>query len=177
MPVLMPDTTSSFGSQSLVILTSEPASLTAITAAEVTAGDNITCHMVGDWWPTAATAKVSKQRKMCQTKTATALGETTWDTPTLMYTYNPQSVGTPGADGNEAYEALAEGTTVWLVQRLGKSGTSDLAAADAYRVIPVELGPQVPGTSADDAGGEFVISQEVAFADGHDAPVDGVIAA
>ena len=66
--------------------------------------------MVGDWWPTAATSKVAKQRKMCQTETSTSLGETTWDTPRLMYTYNPQAIDTPGSDGNEAYEALAAGT-------------------------------------------------------------------
>lgn len=177
MPVLLPDTTKSFGAQSLVVLTTEPATPAAATTTEITAGENITCHMVGDWWPTAATSKVAKQRKMCQTKTSTTLGETTWDTPRLMYTYNPQELDSAGAEGNEAYEALPEGTTVYLVQRLGVSGTSDFAVGDNYRLIPVDLGPQVPATSADDAGGEFVIVQEVSFAEGYDSPVDGVVAA
>lgn len=177
MPVILPDTTKSYGAQSLVVLTTKPTNLEAATAAEITAGENITCHMVGDWWPTAATSKVARQRKMCQTKTSTTIGETTWDTPRLMYTYNPQTIDTPGSAGNEAYEALPEGATVYLVQRLGKSGTSDVVATDNYRLIPVDLGPQVPATSADDAGGEFVIVQEVSFAEGYDAPVDGVVAA
>ena len=66
---------------------------------------------------------------------------------------------------------------VGIVQRLGKSGTSDFAASDKYRLFPVELGPQIPGASAEDAGGEFVINQEISFADGYDEPVMGTVAA
>lgn len=177
MTILLPNTTKSLGAQSLIVLTSAPADLDAATAAEVLAGENITCHMVGDWWPTAATEKTARQRKMCQTKTATTLGVTTWETPTLRYTYNPQTIETPGASGNEAYEALPEGATVYLVQRLGLPGNSAAAATNNYRLFPVELGPQVPGTSADDAGGEFIINQEVSLLEGYDEPIDGVIAA
>lgn len=177
MTILMPETTGSYGQLSLVILTVKPTDLTAITAAEITAGENITCHMVGDWFPTASTDKVARQRKMCQTKTTQALGTTTFDTPALQYTANPQTAGTPGGDGNEAYDALPEGATRYAVLRLGKGGQTALAAADAYQVFPIDLGPQVWGASSDDAGGEFVINQEVAFAEGYDGPIDGVVAA
>lgn len=171
----MPSTTKMFGNQSLVVLATEPTAPEAATTTEVDAGENISCHMVGDWWPTATTEKVSKQRKMCQTTTAQSLGTTTYETPALQYTYNPQTVGTPGSGGNEAYEALEPGTTVFLVQRLGKAGNTPVASGDAYRLIAVELGPRVPGTSADDAGGEAVINQEVSFAPGYDEPIDGVV--
>lgn len=176
MTLMMPETTGSFGSLSLVVLSTAPADAEAITSTEIAAGENISCHMVGDWFPTATTTKVARQRKMCQTNVTQALGTTTHETPALQYTYNPQTVQTPGSDGNEAYEALPEGGTVYLVQRLGKSGKSDLASGDAYRLFPVDLGPQIPGTSSEDEGGEFVINQEVSFADGFEAPVDGVIA-
>lgn len=177
MPVLMPDTTGSYGNQSLVVLSAAPADLEAAAVAALTAGENITCHVYGDWFPSATTNKVSRQRKMCQTKVTQALGTTTHETPALQYSYMPQSVGTPGADGNEAYEALPEGATVYLVQRLGKEGKSDFVAGDKYRLFPVELGPQIPGTSADDEGGEFVINQEISFADGFDGPIDGTVTA
>lgn len=175
MTILMPETTKSFGAQSLVVLTSEPADLAEVTPTEANAGVNISCHMIGDWWPSATTEKVARSRKMCQVKTTTSLGTTTWETPALQYTYNPQTISTPGSDGNEAYEALPQGGEVFLLQRIGVSGSTTLAADDAYRLIPVELGPQVPGVSSDDAGGEVTITQEIAFLGGYDGPIDGVI--
>lgn len=177
MTIVMPETTGSFGNESLVILSAKPADLAAITPTELAAGENVTCHMVGNWLPTASVDKPARQRKMCQTKTTPALGVSTYDTPALQYTANPQAVGTAGAPGNEAYEALPEGATRYAVVRLGKGGRTALAADDAYQVFPIDLGPQVWGVSSDDAGGEFVINQEVAFADGYDGPVDGIVAA
>lgn len=177
MTVTLPETTDSYGAMSLVVLTSAPADLDSATAANITAGENISCHMIGDWWPTAAQAKVTRQRKMCQTRETQALGRVTWETPRLRYTYNPQTIDTPGSAGNEAYEALAEGAEVYLVQRLGKAGNSAVVATDTYRLFPVELGAQVPGVSSDDEGGEFIIDQEVSLLDGYDEPIDGVVAA
>ena len=177
MTIVMPETTDTFGNLSLVVLSAKPTDLTAATVANLTAGENITCHQVGDWWPTAQTNKVSRQRKMCQTSVTQALGTTTHETPALQYTYMPQQVGTPGASGNEAYEALPEGAVRYLVQRIGKDGKSALVAGDKYRLFPVELGPQIPGTSAQDEGGEAVINQEVAFAPGYEEPIEGVVAA
>lgn len=173
----LPPTTNSFGNISLVVLATKPATLASIPLSAITAGKNITCHAVGDWLPTASTEKTARSRKMCQKKTTQALGVTTHETPALVYTYNPQAIGTPGAPGNEAYEALAPGAVVYGVQRLGKAGDSAYAAGDKIRVFPLDLGPQTPGVSSEDAGGEFVINQETAFAPGFDEPVDGVIAA
>lgn len=177
MTVTLPETTDSYGAMSLVALTSAPADLEAVTLAEITAGENISAHMIGDWWPTAAQNKVTRQRKMFQTRTNQKLGTVTWDTPRLRYTYNPQTIDTPGSAGNEAYEALPEGAEVYLLQRLGKAGDAAFAASDTYRAFPVDLGVQVPGVSAEDEGGESIIDQEVALQDTYDAPVDGVVAA
>lgn len=176
MTISMPETTKTFGAQRLVVLTTKPANLAAVTNVAALAGKNITCHMVGDWWPTASTDKVTRARKMCQVKTTQALGVSTWETPALQYTYNPQKVGTAGYAGNEAYEALPEGATVYLLQEIGLTGTTATTVGDAYRLFPVELGPQVPGSSSDDAGGEAVINQEIAFLNGYSGPVSGVLA-
>lgn len=176
-PLEMPPTTGTFGNLSLVALTAKPADLTAITPTELAAGVNVSCHMVGDWWPTAETADVSTQRKMCQTSVASRNGETTHNLGTLTYTYMPQDVGTEGSDGNEAYEALPQGVVRYLVQRIGKGGKTPLAAGDAYRVFAAEMGPQIPGASADDAGGEAVITQKLGWAAGYTEPIDGVVAA
>lgn len=177
MTISMPATTSSFGNESLVILSALPADPAAATLIELTAGENITCHMVGDWYVPAETNKVARQRKMCQRKTTEALGVSTWQPGDLTYTYQPQEVSTPGASGNEAYEALPEGSTVYVVQRLGKSGTTLMASGDDYILWPLELGPQVPGPSADDEGGEFVMTQACAFAPGYSEGIAGTVGA
>lgn len=177
MPVSLPETFDSYGKISLVALSVKPANLAAVPLAAITAGKNISCHQYGDWLPTATTEKVSRRRKGCQRKTTQALGTTTHEVPALQYSYNPQGVGTAGAAGNEAYDALPEGATVYLVQRLGKDGDAELVATDKYRLFPVVLGPQIPGASAEDAGGEWVINQEVAFAPGYDGPIPGAITA
>lgn len=177
MTLQLPETTKSYGNQRLIILSAAPVSLTAVTAAEATAGDNITCHMIGDWWPTASQEKVTRQRKMCQKKTTTTLGTVTHEVPALRYTANPQTVGTPGGDGNEAYDACTPETTVYAMQILGLPGDTAAAATNAYRLFPIDLGVQVWGTSADDAGGEFIVTQEVSLAEGYDEPIEGVIAA
>lgn len=177
MPVSSPPATGSFGNISLVVLSALPADLAAIPLSAITAGKNISCHHFGDWLPTATTEKVTAKRKMCQTKAAQRLGTTTHETPALQYSYMPQLVGTAGAPGNEAYEALPEGAVVVALQRLGKGGTTDLVATDKYRAFVLKTGPQVPGVSQEDAGGDFVINQDTAFASGYDGPVDGVVAA
>lgn len=177
MTISMPPTVKSFGNESLLVLTSLPAAPAAITSANVTAGKNITCHVVGDWYATAETNKVARQRKMCQTKVTEALGVSTWQTPDLIYTGMPQLVGTPSSPGNEAYEALPEGAIVYAVQRLGKGGKTAFVSGDKYLLWPLELGPQVWGPSADDEGGEFVLTQATAFAPGYDAPIAGTVAA
>ena len=178
MTITMPETTKTYGAQALLSLATEPADTAAMTTTEATAGKNLSCHVLGSWWPTATTEKVSRQRKMCQTKVTQSLGSTTWDAPALQYTYNPQTVGTPGSDGNEAYEALPEGAIRYLAMRIGISGRTAFGVGHAYRLVGVRLGPQVPSQSADDAGGEATITQEIEFLEEYsDGPVDGVIVA
>lgn len=176
MTISMPATVKSFGNETLHILTAKPANLASVTAAEHGAGKNITCHMIGDWFPGAETNKVARQRKMCETQTTEALGVTTWQPGDLMYTYLPQSVGVAATPGNEAYEAMPQGATVYAIQRLGKGGKTVLATGDKYLLWPLELGPQVPGVSSDDEGGEFAITQACAFAAGYSGPVSGTLA-
>lgn len=177
MPITAPPTTGSYGNMSLVVLSSVPANLSAIALAAITAGKNISCHHLGDWLPTATTEKVTAKRAMCQTTVPQRLGSTTHETPDFQYYFNPQQVGTAGAPGNEAYEAMPEGAVVVAVQRMGKGGKTDFVAGDKYRAFVLQLGAQVPGVSQDDAGGDFVINQSSAFAPGYNQPILGAVAA
>lgn len=176
MTIQMPETTKTFGQQSLIVLTAAPADLDAMTPTEANAGENITCHLYGSWFPTATTEKTSTQRKMCQTKVRSQLGSTTWDAPAIQYSYNPQTIGTPGSAGNEAYEALPEGAVRYLALFTGVPGQTAPGDGDAYQLIGVRLGPQVRGASSDDAGGEAAVTQEVEFLEEYtDGPLDGVV--
>lgn len=173
----MPSTTSVFGKQSIVALATAPANPAAITTAELTAGENISCHIFGDWYATAETEGTSRSRKGCETQVTQAKGTTTWSTPALSYSANPQTVGTPGGDGNEAYEALEPDSVVYLVKFLGIDGKEAPGSGDAYQLFPLDLGPRVWAASTDDAGGEASINQAAFFAPGYSEPVDGVVAA
>ena len=178
MTLTMPETEKTFGRQSFLVLTAEPADTAEMTTTEATAGKNVTCHLIGSWFPTATTEKVAAQRKMCQTKTQQRLGSTTWDAPALQYTYLPQLVGTPSSPGNEAFEALPEGAIRYIALFTGVPGDTAPVATDAYQLLGVRLGPQVRGQSADDAGAEASITQELEILSEYtDGPVDGVLTA
>lgn len=178
MTITMPETTKTYGAQSLLVTTAEPADHEAMTTTEAGLGKNITCHLIGSWFPTAATEKVSKQRKMCQTKVVQSLGSTTWDLTALQYTYMPQLILTPSSAGNEAYEALPEGAIRYLALFTGLPGNEARGEDDVYGLLGVRLGPQIQTQSADDAGGEATITQELEIlAEFTDGPVAGVITA
>ena len=178
MTLMEPETTDVFARQRYVVLSAMPTNLAAITAAEINAGENISCHLYGDWWATAETEGVTRQRKACSTQAPQGKGQTTWSLPGLNYSYNPQTLTPSGSDGNEAYEALEDDDQVVLVKLIGvdpKASTS--TAGEEYIAYPIDLGPRVPAPSADDAGGEASINQAAFLQAGYSAPVNGVIAA
>lgn len=166
-----PETELSFGAQSLIVLDTKPAGLAtgAVTAAEATAGVNISLHVVGSWFPTASTDNAATQRKMGAKKTASILGVSTYTLPDLTYTHLSQKADTE--PGNEARAACVPGAIKYLLLRNGVPGDTPVAADDRGKIIPVQFGPQVESQSADDAGGEETITQSVGFAPGYDEPV------
>lgn len=178
MTVLPPETTKTYGQQSLVVLDTEPAETDGLTEAELAAGTNITLHVIGQWFLGATTEKVSRERKMGQTKTTQSIGQVTWEAPPLQYTFNNQTVNTPSSDGNEAFEALPEGAVRYLALFTGVPGDEEPEDGDAYELIGVRLGPQVRGQSADGAGAESTVTQELeVLPEYSDGPVDGVVVA
>lgn len=175
MPVTEPPVTASLGNISIVMLSTIPANLASIPIAAITAGKNVTCHTYGDWLPDASINKVNTKRKTCKKTVPQRLGTATHNIPALQYSYMPQSVGTAGAAGNEAYELLPEDAIRVAIIRLGKDGETDLATGDKYIARVIQCGPQVPGVSQEDEGGDFVINQEFGWAPGYSEPINGVI--
>jgi hypothetical protein len=178
MTLMEPETTDVFARQRYVVLASMPADLEAITVAEMAAGENISCHLFGDWWATAETEGVTRVRKACSTQAPQGKGTTTWSTPALNYSYNPQTIDTPSSAGNEAYEALPSDDQVVLVKMIGvDSKASASTAGEGYIAYPLDLGPQVESPSSDDAGAEAQITQAAFLQAGYSSPVRGVVAA
>lgn len=171
-----PITTATYAKQALVVLSAAPANAAAVTTAELTAGVNISCHHFGDWWPTASTDGVAHQRKMCQTSVTEGKGTTTWTLPALTYSANPQTSGTVGGAGNQAFDVLIPGTSVIVLKFIGVDSKTQPVSTNAYQAFYVDLADRVWAASADDAGGEAQITQAVFFTAGHSGPVDGKVA-
>jgi hypothetical protein len=178
MTLLPPETELSYGNQSLVVLDTAPAALSTtgnVTAAEITAGENISLHVVGSWFPTADTDRASTQRKMGSKKTVQILGTSTVALPDLTVTHLAQEVDATA--GNEARAALPEGAIKYLLLRNGVAGDAALATGDRAKVYPVTVGRPMEAETADDAGGEEALTIPLGFAPGFDGPIDVTLTA
>lgn len=168
MPLSLPPTTKSLGNSVIIVLTTPPASATAPTKAELNAGKFITCHLWGeDTLFTPSQGTVDGPRKRCSKVVPKELGTTTYDVTDLQYSYVPQKTTTPGAAGNEAFEALDEGAIVYLVEGDGLDGkTSALATADVISFGQVECGVQRRGRTGDGEADDFSVMQSFVLVDG-----------
>ena len=173
MPLTQPTTVKSQGNTTLIVLTTPPAVTTAPTLAELNAGEFITCHVYGDFGATPTQNVGSAPRKMCSRVEPQQLGNITYAINDISYSYDPQGVGTPGGAGNEAFEALTEGSQVYLVEGPGLDGlTSALAQNDVVNIYHVECGVQRRGRTGDGEFDEFNIQQSFVMVDGAEPQYD-----
>ncbi len=89
------------------------------------------------------------------------IGESQLTLGELRYAFNPQ--GAALSDGKKAFEKFPEGTTGFLVCRLGIDRDTDIAADQFVTVYPVEFGPQQETTEGDAEAAEVAITQSVAI--------------
>ncbi len=142
------------------------AILTAPTQAELRAGGgfNLTGVLMGDQdGASASTEKVKLPRRMVETVTFEANGETTWTMADLLYTIHPQAAA--GADGKKAYEALAPEESGFLVQRFGIVGTQDFTTGEFVNIFPAQVAAQVIVKTSPDANGVVAVRQAVSITD------------
>lgn len=174
----MVETTSSYGTKNFVVLTTEPTSLTAITLAEANAGDEITCHLLpaGVLFP-ATQGTVTPTRHECQTVVADRLGLANYGVQEVAYSVNPQTLGTPGSAGNEAYEALPKDAERWIIARYGVANGVAKAAGQAYTVYHIKTGEQRLSESDTGEAGEYVVNQAWELIGASAGKTDGVFAA
>ena len=173
MPLTQPETVKSQGNTTLIVLTTPPAVVTAPTLAELNAGEFITVHVYGDFGATPTQNVGSAPRKMGSRVEPQQLGNITYTINDISYSYVPQLTPTPSSPGNEAFEALTEGTEVYLVEGPGIDGlTSALATDDVVNIYHVECGVQRRGRTGDGEFDEFNVQQSFVMVDGAEPQYD-----
>lgn len=137
MALNVPTGVPALGTLSLTIIPiSGVADLAAITVAEATAigAINASCHNLSDGWGRTRTQSSESARRACETVGYQVAGPQEVSFDAARFVYDPQN---PDAPVSEVYAALTEGEEYVVVERLGISGKTELAATqyyDAYRV-------------------------------------------
>lgn len=124
------------GSRRVVFITAA-ADVEAITVAEITAGDDVSCYITGNGWQPGGDQGTITDTRLCSSTDFERPGRKT-KTLTIQYTVN---FGTPADD--VARLNLVEGTAGYLVNFLQVDEDATLAANDWYEAWPVTLGEQM----------------------------------
>ena len=134
----LPASVPSMGTRRVVFIPGTVANIDAITVAEVTAAENISCYLTrsGGWAPTVNEGTITDGR-YCSAQDFEQPG-TTQRQLNLQYTFN---LNEPTED--QARLALVRGTTGILVHFLQVEVTSEtFAVGDWYEAVPVKMGVQ-----------------------------------
>lgn len=177
MTVVYPEGTPTLGNTKVKAVLSISDLEAPDLSSEINAGTSvdISCYLYpAGWSPTGTTAKGTKPDRLCSKTSLEQLNRTTYSLGDLQYVYDPQA--SSSAEANAARTLLAEGTSLYLVERIGlDSDDVAFAAGQAVRTHYVTLGAQIPSGDRTDENGEFYIMQSLVYA--NSGPVDGVIAA
>lgn len=138
MVLRLPAAVPSMGTRRVVFIPGTVANMEAITVAEITAGENISCYLTrqNGWAPTGEQAVINDSR-YCSAQDFELPGTKT-RTLSVQYTFN---LGEPTDD--EARIALVEGAEGVLVHLMQLDEDAEtFAADDYYEAVPVRMGMQ-----------------------------------
>ncbi len=110
--------------------------------------------------PSQSTNLARSPKRIGDGETYEFVGETTPTFGEVRYSFDPQ--GAALSTGKKAYEKFPQGTTGFLVNRLGIDRDTDLATGQFVTSYPVEFGPQQEVAEGDGEGAEVAIVQTVA---------------
>lgn len=158
---IRPNSVSAFGTEKWVFVPTLTApnapSLAELNAAS--ALDVTKMLMESSARPDASTEMARSERRVGDVESFEFPGETQWTGGEIMYQFAPQAAAL--SDGKKAYEKLPQGTTGWLVRRLGINRDTDLAVGQFVTSFPVAFGVQVETTVGDGASREVAVKQGV----------------
>ncbi|WP_191565196.1 phage tail tube protein [Janibacter melonis] len=125
--------------------------LAAITVAQATAPTavNASCHLQGDGYGRTTTESTGTGRRACDDYEYDIPGPKKTEFDALRFVYDPQN---PDAEVSKVYAALTEGEEYVIVERIGISGKTELAAQDYYNAYPMRVSVKeqmVPGADGE----------------------------
>lgn len=123
--------------------------------------------------PTQSTNRVTAERRLGDTKTYEFIGISNVTGGDMLYAFDPQAAAL--SDGKKFYEKIPEGTTGYLVERIGVARATTPAAGQFVNVYPVEFGPSFPAEAGSDESAEAAMT--VTFAVTGDPSINVAIAA
>lgn len=179
MAISLPPTSKSLGRKSVVFLDTPPAAGTGIpTTVEVSAALFASLHLYTPFNVTPNQNTGEGPRKLGAQSVPTENGLVNYPAVEIQYSYKPQDVGTPGADGNELYELLVPGTQVTVVVLDDVDGDiSAVAAGDVADVYLMECGVRRKGATGDGEFDQFSVTQSLIVVGGEPVAEDHVLAA
>lgn len=140
-------------------LTSQTApSLAEINAASALDVSKMLFHDTAK--PSQSTNLVRRERRLGDTTTFEQVGTTDYSLGELKYQFAPQAAAL--SDGKKAFEKFPEGTTGFMVRRMGIAVDTDMAVGQFVDTYPVEVGPQMPTETGDGDTAESAFVQSVA---------------
>lgn len=175
----MPPTVKADGNKLVVLLTTPPAAPTGIpTVAEVNAALFAQLHMYGDFAITPEQSTGQGPKKLGASQVPTQFGNTNYPAIECEYSYLPQEVATPGAPGNEVYEALVPGTVLTAAVFDGIDGdVGEVAAGDVADIVKVEAGVRRKGRTGEGEFDEKSVKQALIIVGGEPIAEDHALAA
>lgn len=179
MVLSAPPKTKALANTVVVFLTTPPAAASGIpTTVEVNAALFAQCYIFGQFLPTADQATGEGPTVLCDEFSETEFGRTTYAPVEVQYSYMPQELGTPGADGNEVYEALDPGAEVTAVVLHGVGGKTDaVAVGDVADVFLMEAGKRRKGQTGDGDFDKKSVNQFLRVMNGSPVVEDRALAA
>lgn len=123
---------------------------------------SLALHATG-YGPTVATNKGTKPARLASKTTIESFNRSTYTFPDLVYAYDPQADDTD--PDNKVKAALAQGLTVFVIERIGKDAEDEpIVVGDYVRIHKVILGEQFPVFDTTDENDEVRIQQPAIYA-------------
>jgi len=179
MAITLPPTAKALGRKVVVFLDTPPAAATGIpTTVEITAAMFGSLHLYTPFNVQPSQNTGEGPRKLGVQTVPTELGLTNFPAVDVQYSYLPQELGTPGADGNELYELLVPGTQVTVVVLNDLPGdSSSVTAGDVADIFLMECGVRRKGETGDGEFDQFSVMQSLIVVGGEPIAEDQVLAA
>lgn len=158
---IRPNAVSAFGTEKwlYVVTVTAPSAPSLAELGAATSLDVTKMFFASSAKPTGSTEMARSERRLGDVESFEFPGETQWTLGEVMYQFAPQAAAL--SDGKKAFEKLPQGTTGWLVRRLGINRDVDLAVGQFVSSFPVAFGVQVETTVGDGASAEVAITQGV----------------